>query len=177
MRSHFAGTSKKPPQIPRPARDVLGGGFYFHIDYHMFHFRNRRHIINTKKLEIGKYLRILTNKKRSTHERVLISKKYDMSEEIPQANPSVSNETAPVAPAPVAAAPVAPAAPVSAPKPVAPAVELPKAKFAAAAKPVSVAAPKNVVNVEEKPSILAIAVDVVAAAVAVAFAVLIILDI
>ena len=140
----------------------------------MFHFRNRRHIINTKKLEIGKYLRILTNKKRSTHERVLISKKYDMSEEIPQANPSVSNETAPVAPAPVAAAP---AAPVSAPTPVAPAVELPKAKFAAAAKPVSVAAPKNVVNVEEKPSILAIAVDVVAAAVAVAFAVLIILDI
>ena len=111
------------------------------------------------------------------HERVLISKKYDMSEEIPQANPSVSNETAPVAPAPVAAAPTAPAAPVSAPKPVAPAVELPKAKFAAAAKPVSVAAPKNVVNVEEKPSILAIAVDVVAAAVAVAFAVLIILDI
>ena len=98
------------------------------------------------------------------HERVLISKKYDMSEEIPQANPSVSNETAPVAPAPVAAAPAAPAAPVSAPKPVAPAVELPKAKFAAAAKPVSVAAPKNVVNVEEKPSILAIAVDVVAAA-------------
>ena len=153
----------------------------------MFHFRNRRHIINTKKLEIGKYLRILTNKKRSTHERVLISKKYDMSEEIPQANPSVSNETAPVAPAPVAAAPVAPApvaaapvapaAPVSAPKPVAPAVELPKAKFAAAAKPASVAAPKNVVNVEEKTSILAIAVDVVAAAVAVAFAVLIILDI
>ena len=160
MRSHFAGTSKKPPQIPRPARDVLGGGFYFHIDYHMFHFRNRRHIINTKKLEIGKYLRILTNKKRSTHERVLISKKYDMSEEIPQANPSVSNETAPVAPAPVA-----------------PAVELPKAKFAAAAKPVSVAAPKNVVNVEEKTSILSVAVDVVAAAVAVAFAVLIILDI
>ncbi len=177
MRSHFAGTSKKPPQIPRPARDVLGGGFYFHIDYHMFHFRNRRHIINTKKLEIGKYLRILTNKKRSTHERVLISKKYDMSEEIPQANPSVSNETAPVAPAPVAATPAASAAPVSAPKPVAPAVELPKAKFAAAAKPASVAAPKNVVNVEEKTSILSVAVDVVAAAVAVAFAVLIILDI
>lgn len=177
MRSHFAGTSKKPPQIPRPARDVLGGGFYFHIDYHMFHFRNRRHIINTKKLEIGKYLRILTNKKRSTHERVLISKKYDMSEEIPQANPSVSNETAPVAPAPVAATPVAPAAPVSTPKPVAPAVELPKAKFAAAAKPASLAAPKNVVNVEEKTSILSVAVDVVAAAVAVAFAVLIILDI
>lgn len=99
-----------------------------------------------------------------------------MSEEIPQEKPSVSNGAAPVSPAPVASAPATPVS-APAPKPAAPAVELPKAKFVAVAKPASVTAPKNVVNVEEKTSILSVAVDVVAAAVAVAFAVLIILDI
>ena len=95
---------------------------------------------------------------------------------------------APVAPAPVAPTPVeapvapAPTAPVA--KPVAPAVkpavslDLPKAKFGVATK-AGTATPLKTVEVkkDENPSILSVAIDFVAAAVAVAFAVMIILDI
>lgn len=100
---------------------------------------------------------------------------------------------APVAPAPVEQAPVAPA-PVAKPvasapttpvaKPVAPGVkpavslDLPKAKFGVATK-AGTATPLKTVEVkkDENPSILSVAIDFVAAAVAVAFAVMIILDI
>ena len=90
---------------------------------------------------------------------------------------------APVAPAPVAK-PVAsaPTAPVA--KPVAPAVkpavslDLPKAKYGVATK-AGTATPMKTVEVkkDENPSIVSVAIDFVAAAVAVAFAVMIILDI
>ena len=98
---------------------------------------------------------------------------------------------APVAPAPVARvaptpveAPVAPAPTAPVAKPVAPAVkpavslDLPKAKFGVATK-AGTATPLKTVEVkkDENPSILSVAIDFVAAAVAVAFAVMIILDI
>ena len=109
------------------------------------------------------------------------------------AEPVAPVAPAPVAPAPVEQAPVAPA-PVAKPvasapttpvaKPVAPAVkpavslDLPKAKFGVATK-AGTATPLKTVEVkkDENPSILSVAIDFVAAAVAVAFAVMIILDI
>ena len=103
--------------------------------------------------------------------------------EAPVAPTPVETPVAPVAPAPVAK-PVAsaPTAPVA--KPVAPAVkpavslDLPKAKYGVATK-AGTATPMKTVEVkkDENPSIVSVAIDFVAAAVAVAFAVMIILDI
>lgn len=103
--------------------------------------------------------------------------------EAPVAPAPVETPVAPVAPAPVAK-PVAsaPTAPVA--KPVAPAVkpavslDLPKAKYGVATK-AGTATPMKTVEVkkDENPSIVSVAIDFVAAAVAVAFAVMIILDI
>ena len=103
--------------------------------------------------------------------------------EAPAAPTPVETPVAPVAPAPVAK-PVAsaPTAPVA--KPVAPAVkpavslDLPKAKYGVATK-AGTATPMKTVEVkkDENPSIVSVAIDFVAAAVAVAFAVMIILDI
>ncbi len=103
--------------------------------------------------------------------------------EAPVAPTPVEAPVAPVAPAPVAK-PVAsaPTAPVA--KPVAPAVkpavslDLPKAKYGVATK-AGTATPMKTVEVkkDENPSIVSVAIDFVAAAVAVAFAVMIILDI
>ncbi|MBR7106444.1 MAG: hypothetical protein IKC88_05600 [Opitutales bacterium] len=103
--------------------------------------------------------------------------------EAPVAPTPVETPVAPVAPAPVAK-PVAsaPTAPVA--KPVAPAVkpavslDLPKTKYGVATK-AGTATPMKTVEVkkDENPSIVSVAIDFVAAAVAVAFAVMIILDI
>jgi len=103
--------------------------------------------------------------------------------EAPVAPTPIETPVAPVAPAPVAK-PVAsaPTAPVA--KPVAPAVkpavslDLPKAKYGVATK-AGTATPMKTVEVkkDENPSIVSVAIDFVAAAVAVAFAVMIILDI
>ena len=99
------------------------------------------------------------------------------------AEPQTVRVEAPVAPTPVEA-PVAPAPTTPVAKPVAPAVkpavslDLPKAKFGVATK-AGTATPLKTVEVkkDENPSILSVAIDFVAAAVAVAFAVMIILDI
>ena len=99
------------------------------------------------------------------------------------AEPQTVRVEAPVAPTPVEA-PVAPAPTAPVAKPVAPAVkpavslDLPKAKFCVATK-AGTATPLKTVEVkkDENPSILSVAIDFVAAAVAVAFAVMIILDI
>ena len=119
----------------------------------------------------------------------------------------MSDETNPIQPQEIPAAPTMPTPPVAAPapatqvasEPVAPAVEapvakpvaptptpvakpavsneLPKARYVAP-KPASVAPMKTVeVKKDENPSIASVAVDFIAAAVAVAFAVMIILDI
>lgn len=83
---------------------------------------------------------------------------------------------APAATAPtVSATPVAPAPAAARPAAAAPKFDLPKAKYGIANKagaPVQVQVKKS-----DNPSILSVAIDGLAAAVAVAFAVLIILDI
>ena len=115
--------------------------------------------------------------------RVAPAEPQTVSVEAPVAPTPVETPVAPVAPAPVAK-PVAsaPTAPVA--KPVAPAVkpavslDLPKAKYGVATK-AGTATPMKTVEVkkDENPSIVSVAIDFVAAAVAVAFAVMIILDI
>lgn len=85
---------------------------------------------------------------------------------------------APVAPA-APAAPVAPVAPAAEVKPAAatPSFELPKAKFGIANKAAAAVQPKQEIKIEENPSIISVAIDGLAAAVAVAFAIMIVLDI
>ncbi len=62
------------------------------------------------------------------------------------------------------------------PKP-APSFELPKAKFGIANKAAAAVPVQKVVKDKENPSILSVAIDALAAAVAIAFAVMIVLDI
>ncbi|WYJ07877.1 hypothetical protein P3B99_001875 [Opitutia bacterium KCR 482] len=94
----------------------------------------------------------------------------------PAATPVAQVSPAPAATAPtVSATPVAPAPAAARPAAAAPKFDLPKAKYGIANKagaPVQVQVKKS-----DNPSILSVAIDGLAAAVAVAFAVLIILDI
>lgn len=90
------------------------------------------------------------------------------------------NEKLPEAPKmDMPAAPVAPVAPAAEVKPAAatPSFELPKAKFGIANKAAAAVQPKQEIKIEENPSIISVAIDGLAAAVAVAFAIMIVLDI
>lgn len=97
------------------------------------------------------------------------------AQEAPKAAPAAT-PVAQVSPAPAATAPTVSATPAApAPAAAAPKFDLPKAKYGIANKagaPVQVQVKKS-----DNPSILSVAIDGLAAAVAVAFAVLIILDI
>lgn len=101
----------------------------------------------------------------------------NLNEKLPEA-PKMDMPAAPVAPAAPAApvAPVAPAAEVE-PAAAAPSFELPKAKFGIANKAAAAVQPKQEIKIEENPSIISVAIDGLAAAVAVAFAIMIVLDI
>jgi hypothetical protein len=95
----------------------------------------------------------------------------NLNEKLPEA-PKMDMPAAPVAPV----APVAPAAEVE-PAAAAPSFELPKAKFGIANKAAAAVQPKQEIKIEENPSIISVAIDGLAAAVAVAFAIMIVLDI
>ena len=92
----------------------------------------------------------------------------NLNEKLPEA-PKMDMPAAP-------AAPVAPAAEVK-PAAAAPSFELPKAKFGIANKAAAAVQPKQEIKIEENPSIISVAIDGLAAAVAVAFAIMIVLDI
>lgn len=101
----------------------------------------------------------------------------NLNEKLPEA-PKMDMPAAPVAPA-APTAPVAPVAPAAEVKPAAapPSFELPKAKFGIANKAAAAVQPKQEIKIEENPSIISVAIDGLAAAVAVAFAIMIVLDI
>lgn len=104
----------------------------------------------------------------------------NLNEKLPEA-PKMDMPAAPVAPAATVApaAPAAPVAPAAEVKPAAaaPSFELPKAKFGIANKAAAAVQPKQEIKIEENPSIISVAIDGLAAAVAVAFAIMIVLDI